>query len=48
MVNLIKAEKKILFTAFCFEYNKYLDSLNYDKDYFETDFLLQPTTRCYL
>lgn len=41
-----KAEKKLLFIAFCFEYNKYLESLNNSSDYFETHLPIQLDATC--
>lgn len=41
-----KAEKKLLFITFCIEYNKYLDSINNEKDYFETDLPIQLDATC--
>lgn len=41
-----KAEKKLLFTAFCFEYTKFLDCLNSTSDYFETHLPIQLDATC--
>lgn len=41
-----KAEKKLLFISFCFEYNRFLECLNNDKDYFETYLPIQLDATC--
>lgn len=41
-----QAENKLMFTAFCFEYNRYLESLDNEKDYFETYLPIQLDATC--
>jgi DNA-directed RNA polymerase len=41
-----QAEKKLLFVAFCFEYKRFLASLNNEKDYFETYLPIQLDATC--
>ena len=43
---ILKAEKKLLFIAFFFEYNTFLESINNDKDYFETNLPIQLDATC--
>jgi DNA-directed RNA polymerase len=43
---LLKAEKKLLFIAFCFQYNRFLESLDNDKEYFETNLPIQLDATC--
>lgn len=41
-----KAENKLLFIAFCFEYNRFLESLNNENDFFETYLPIQLDATC--
>jgi hypothetical protein len=41
-----KAEKKLLFIAFCFEYNRFLECLDNDREYFETHLPIQLDATC--
>ena len=47
MENLIKkAESKLLFIAFCFEYKKYYSEYYSEKGYFKTRLLIQLDATC--
>ena len=41
-----KAENKLLFISFCFEYNRFLETFNNDKEYFETCLPIQLDATC--
>ena len=43
---ITKADNKILFTAFCFEYINYINSLNNNNSYFITHFPIQMDSTC--
>jgi DNA-directed RNA polymerase len=43
---LEKAEKKLLFIAFCFEYNRFIECFDNEKEYFETCLPIQLDATC--